>query len=190
MEPKLHDNEHFENLDFAGQPVPKSEYYQCWFRKCNFNKCDLSEVDFDECIFTDCDLTMAVLRNAGMRNIRFEQCKLLGVDFSICNTFRFEVGFVACVLDYSIFFKLKMPKTQFRNCTLKEAEFAEADLSQALFDRCDMENAGFAFTNLEKADLSTAFNYRIDPEQTRIRRAQFTYPAVLGLLSKYDITVT
>lgn len=189
MAKTLCESERYENLDLAEQYVDSCEYYKCTFVKCNFSKADLSDVDFDECTFENCDLTMAKLKNSGMRDLRFDHCKLLGLDFSVCNQFRFGARFSDCILDYSIFFKLKIPKTLFANCSLKEAEFAEADLSSALFDNCDLENAGFAFTDLRKADLRTSANYRIDPEQTRIRGARFSYPALLGLLTKYDISV-
>jgi len=49
--------------------------------------------------------------------------------------------------------------------------------------------AMFIHTNLEKADFRSAFNYSIDPETNRIRKARFSVPAVTGLLDKYDIEI-
>lgn len=187
MDQSLYELERYEGLDRSGEAAAPAEYYKCTFVKCNFNKADLSGVDFDECTFEECDLTMVKLKNSGMRDAIFRKCKLLGVDFSVCNTFRFGAGFTDCILDYSIFFKLKIPKVVFKNCSLKEAEFAETDLTAAIFDNCSLEHTGFAFANLEKADLRTAYGYTIDPEQTRVRRARFSYPALTGLLAKYDI---
>jgi hypothetical protein len=43
--------------------------------------------------------------------------------------------------------------------------------------------------NLEKADFSTAKNYTIDAENNKLKKAIFSLPEVIGLLSKYDIII-
>ena len=58
-----------------------------------------------------------------------------------------------------------------------------------MFENCDLEHAMFDRTILENADLRTSFNYSIDPENNRIRRAKFSITAVAGLLEKYDIEI-
>lgn len=72
---------------------------------------------------------------------------------------------------------------------MQEVDFTEADLSISTFDHCDLSNAKFEKTNLEKADFTTAYNYTIDPEINRIKKARFAIPEVIGLLSKYDIVI-
>lgn len=182
-----YESERYEGLDRREEPAQPCEYYKCTFVRCNFEKADLSGVDLDECVFEECDLTMAKFNNSGMRDVVFRKCKLMGVDFSVCNPFRFGASFNDCVMTYSIFYKLKIPRTVFRDCRLGEAVFGEADLTSAVFDNCSLAGADFAFANLEKADMRTARHYTIDPEKTRLRKARFSYPALLGLLSKYDI---
>jgi hypothetical protein len=49
--------------------------------------------------------------------------------------------------------------------------------------------AAFVGTNLEKTDFRTARNYSFDPEQNKLKKARFSHPAVVGLLTKYDIIV-
>ncbi|OQA01530.1 MAG: hypothetical protein BWY70_00347 [Bacteroidetes bacterium ADurb.Bin408] len=44
-------------------------------------------------------------------------------------------------------------------------------------------------TNLEKADLRTAFNYIIDPELNHIKKARFSLRGISGLLAKYNIDI-
>ena len=68
-------------------------------------------------------------------------------------------------------------------------DFTEADLNNASFDNCDLIGAKFEKTNLEKADLSTSFNYSIDPELNRIKKAKFSIDGIAGLLDKYDIEI-
>jgi hypothetical protein len=47
----------------------------------------------------------------------------------------------------------------------------------------------FSQTNLEKADFTTAFNYQIDPEQNRMKKARFSPEGIAGLLVKYKIVI-
>jgi uncharacterized protein YjbI with pentapeptide repeats len=84
---------------------------------------------------------------------------------------------------------LKLAKTRFINCSLKETDFAEADLSSSVFNNCDLAHAGFDNTNLEKADLRTAYNYSIDPERNKVKKAKFSAAGLSGLLHKYDLII-
>jgi uncharacterized protein YjbI with pentapeptide repeats len=76
-----------------------------------------------------------------------------------------------------------------KNCTLHEVDFTEADLSASTFDNCDLLNASFDKTILEKADFRTSYNYIIDPENNRIKKAKFSRNGIAGLLNKYDIEI-
>jgi hypothetical protein len=40
-----------------------------------------------------------------------------------------------------------------------------------------------------KADLSTSFNYQIDPERNKLKGARFSLHGIGGLLHKYDIKI-
>jgi uncharacterized protein YjbI with pentapeptide repeats len=79
--------------------------------------------------------------------------------------------------------------TIFKNASLKESDFSECDLTGSIFEKCDLEGALFENTNLEKADFRTSFNYSIDPEINRIRKAKFSISEISGLLNKYDIEI-
>ena len=52
-----------------------------------------------------------------------------------------------------------------------------------------ISKAIFENTILEKADFRTAYNYAIDPEINKIKRARFSSFGVAGLLQKYDIDI-
>ena len=132
---------------------------------------------------------MAKLEKTAVKDIQFKECKLLGVHFETCDEFLFAVGFENCLLNLSSFYKRKLKKTKFINCSLHEADFAEADLGSSVFDNCDLANAIFQHTNLEKADFRTSYNYSIDPELNKIKKAKFSIPSVTGLLDKYDIEI-
>lgn len=75
------------------------------------------------------------------------------------------------------------------NVQLQEADFTDSDLSQAVFSNCDFSGATFDNTNMEKADFRTSFNYSLDPEKNKIKKARFSIPGVIGLLDKYKIEI-
>jgi hypothetical protein len=52
-----------------------------------------------------------------------------------------------------------------------------------------MYKAVFDNTILEDADLRTAENYSIDPENNYIRKAKVASEALPGLLEKYDLEI-
>ena len=93
-------------------------------------------------------------------------------------------------MDYAVFMAKKMPETHFEGCRLKEVDFTQCDLSKAVFDKCDLEGAVFDRTILEKADFRSAENYRIDPENNRIKKAKFSVLGLEGLLGIYDIDIS
>ncbi len=78
---------------------------------------------------------------------------------------------------------------RFRNCSLIAADFMKADLTEVLFDRCDLYRALFSNTILNKADFRTSFNYSLDPEKNKIKKALFSLGSVKGLLEKHEIEV-
>lgn len=95
-----------------------------------------------------------------------------------------------CVLDHSVLVKRRMPKTGFVKCSLKGVDFSEADLSQAILD--DYNIAGRrvrADRFLRKADLATAFNFRIDPRSNDLRGARFSLQGALELLNCFGVVV-
>ena len=114
---------------------------------------------------------------------------MAGLRFDTCNQFGLSFNFNDCSLNHSVFYKIKIKNTVFNNCKLNEADFTGCDLTGSVFSKCNLERAIFENTILEKADLRTAFNYSIDPDANRIKKAKFSIGQIAGLLSKYDIII-
>lgn len=189
MEKNYIEDKIFQNIDFTTTELSDGEYEKCLFVNCNFSNLDLSKLNFSECEFSGCNMSLADLTRTGFQGSKFKDCKLLGLHFDNCNEFRFTVEFDNCVLNLSSFYKRKLKKTSFKNSSLQEVDFTETNLSGSLFANCDLTRAIFENTILEKADLRTAFNYSIDPEKNKIKKAMFSMPAIAGLLDKYDIEI-
>lgn len=189
MEPVVHEDKTFDKADFSEKPMPRSEFADCLFNNCNFLKAIIGNSDFIDCTFNNCNFSLAVMENTGLTNAMFSGCKMVGIDFSKCSDFLFSVSFVNCPLDYCSFYRKKMKKTVFRDCSIKDADFTETDLGMAVFAHCDLLNTVFIGSMLEKTDFRTARNYAFDPALNNIKKAKFSLAGVTGLLVKYDIEV-
>lgn len=184
----IHDRT-FSHITTEELPAGSKEYDNCRFTGCDFHESRMHNLVFLDCIFENCNLTLVKLQNVALQGAIFRNCKLLGTDFSVCNDLAFEASFEDCNLDLTSFFRRRMMKFSFTGCSLQEANFTESNLSGAGFMNCNLSRAIFNRTNLTGSDFRTAMNYSIDPEANLMKKAQFSFPGVLGLLEKYDIIV-
>lgn len=132
---------------------------------------------------------MAKLGSTSFRDVRFKDCKLLGLRFDHCSDFLFSVSFENCMLNLASFYRMKIKGTKFKDCMMREADMTDADLTGIKFENCDLLKASFETSILEKADFRTAYNYSFDPELNKIKKAKFSREGLAGLLAKYDIEI-
>jgi len=189
MNTSFTENRKFEKIDFRETELPAGSYEECQFLNCNLNNVDLSGMIFVSCTFDGCDASLVKLKNTSLQEVKFVNCKLLGVQFSDCRKFLLELDFENCMIKLSLFSGMKLKNRHFKNCNLQEADFSEADLSGTFFENCDLLQSTFFHTNLEKANFTSAFNYSINPENNRLRKARFSIPGVIGLLDTYGIEI-
>lgn len=189
MNTELFEEEVYKGENYTNTPLAKGSYEYCTFIECNFLNADLSHITFVECSFQQCDLTNANLNQTAFKEVSFKHCKLMGLRFDYCNPFLMAVRFEHCNLKLSSFYGLALKNTVFETCNLQEADFTESDFTGANFANSDLGLATFDRTTLEKADFRTAYNYAIDPELNRIKKAKFSADSLAGLLGKFDIVV-
>ena len=187
MERAFIDNEVFENITLQTTPLAFGDYEVCTFKNCDFSNSDLSDMNFSDCEFSGCNFSLVKLLNTTLRDVRFTNCKILGLHFEECNNLMISFEFTGCMLSVCSFFRLRLKKTRFINSKINDIDFTETDLNHSLFDNCDLHLSVFHNTNLEGADFTNSFNYSIDPEQNRIRKAKFSISGLPGLLGKYEI---
>ena len=179
----------YEDLLWNDEPLPIGEYENCTFKNCDFSNADFSDINFLECEFLGCNLSLVKLTHSSLREVKFIKCKLLGLHFEECNDLLISIDFADCILNISSFYRLKLKNTKFLNSAIIDVDFTETDLSNSVFENCDLKSTIFQNTNLEGADFRSSYNYSIDPELNRIRKAKFSMPWIIGLLDKYDIYI-
>lgn len=181
--------EHFENKDFRKESFPKGEYECCRFSHCQLSEEDLSGCVFIDCEFESCDLSTCKLDNTAFREVRFTDCKMLGLRFDDCNTFLLELYFHDCNINMSSFFQLNVKAFQFQNCSMQDVDMAEVEAEKVAFPDCDLSRAIFERSHLEGADFRTSIGLQMDPDANRIKGAKFSRECALGLLHKYQIVI-
>lgn len=178
-----------KNLILRDKPLTIGEYENCTFINCDFSEANLSDINFLECEFIGCNFSLVKLTNTSLREVRFKKCKLLGLHFEDCNNLLITIDFEDCILNISSFYKLKLKKTRFINSNIIDVDFTETDLNKSIFENCDLKSTTFQNTNLEGADFRSSYNYSIDPDLNRIKKAKFSIQWIAGLLDKYDIDI-
>ena len=185
----FHESKAFKNLVQPGNEVVENEFENCSFENCDFSDGKMISCKFIDCKFTNCNLSMVNLNLCVVNNVVFNECKLLGINFSNCVGLSFAVKFESCLLDYCSFANKKLAKTIFSDSSLKSTDFTESDLSKSKFLNCDLTNTLFYRSILTEVDFTSASNYNIDPEANIIKRAKFSLDGVSGLLNKYNIEI-
>jgi fluoroquinolone resistance protein len=189
MEEAFVENKTYEKPDFKESLFPRGEYDNCTFNNCDFSKANFSLSRFIDCTFLNCNLSLVRLGETIFRDAKFFGCKMLGLLFNDCNKFGLSFAFDNCTLNHSSFFQTRIKKTIFKNSELQEVDWTGCDLTGSVFSHCDLKDAKFENTILEKVDFRNSFNYSIDPEMNRIKKARFSLTGIAGLLDKYDIQI-
>lgn len=185
----IHENKIFKDIDYFEKTVTDREFIECTFINCNLSSSDFSRTDFVECRFENCNLSMMKLDEVVLNDVKFVDCKMHGIDFSVSNEYIFTVDFVRCHIDYSSFYRRKMLKTVFNDCSLKDVDFFEAILTESKFLKCDFLRAQFSHTNLERCDFTSAYDYSIDPADNKLKKARFSINEIMGLLGQHGIII-
>jgi uncharacterized protein YjbI with pentapeptide repeats len=189
MNPILHENKTFSQINYAEKHLQGREFINCVFEQCDFSKAVIRDTDFMSCIFKECNFTMCHWPGSGLDKAIFAGCKILGVDFTQCNQMMFSPIFDQCYLDYSIFYGLKIRKMQFLRCSLKEVDASYADLTAAVFTGSDLLGMKFISTVLDKADLRDTEHLSLDPELNKMKKARLSMRDLPGLLDKHQLEI-
>ncbi len=182
-------DQEFSTQVFDDSNTSYKEFENCTFIDCDFRTCTFKTVTFVDCIFTNCNFKATAINYVSLRGVQFNGCDFTAVNFAMTDQVIYEFHFKDCLLDYAKFYALKLRKMQFINCSLIAVDFMGSDLSEALFDNCNMRHAVFIDTIAHKADFSTSYDFVIDPEKNKLKRAIFSTEGLKGLLTKYDLVI-
>jgi uncharacterized protein YjbI with pentapeptide repeats len=189
MKEQIAFGEIFQSVNFNEKHFQIGEYDECTFIHCDFSGVDLSSSVFTDCVFTGCNFSMSKLNGTSFSKVKFMDCKMIGIHFETCNPFMFTVFFKHCILDLSSFHGMKIPAIQYVHCSMREADLTDTNLTGAIFTGSDLYMTVFQQTNLEKADLSEAHHFHINPVANKVKKAKFSREGLEGLLVGFDIKI-
>jgi uncharacterized protein YjbI with pentapeptide repeats len=179
----------FRNFVFDENDIKYKDYENCTFHNCDFRSCLFQTVTFIDCNFQDCNFQDTKINYVSLRGAFFTNCNFTSVNFAMTDQVLYEFNFKDCLLDYAKFYALKLKKMQFTNCSMIAVDFMGSDLTEVLFDNCNLRRAVFIDTIANKADFYTSYDYTIDPEKNKLKKAIFSVDGLKGLLEKYDLVI-
>lgn len=172
----------FESANFSDVELAGHAFEDCTFESCHFGETTLLRASFVNCLFESCDFVLSRLEGAKLNGARFRKSKLVGVNFAGASKFGFLPDFEDCLLDSSVFCDNCLKKVRFSRCIVRNGDFMECDIREAVFESTSLEGTDFHKCNLEKADLTCARDYSIDPATNRLARARFSLPEAQSFL--------
>lgn len=179
----------YNNITLDEKGLNLKEFECCTFNICDFSHCNFIGVIFIDCTFNDCIFSGAKINHVALRTVYFNRCKIVDVNFAMCDKLIFEIHFKESTLDFSKFYTLKIKGTTFVDCSLIAVDFMSTDLTEVVFDNCDLYRSEFSKANASKANFKTSYNYTIDPTKTKVKKGIFSLNGVKGLLFKHEIAV-
>lgn len=179
----------YNQITFSKYELTNNEYENCIFNHCDFTEANFAGAIFVDCTFQHCNFKEAKIGHVGLRQVQFMDSDFTGVNFAMTDQVIYEFHFTNCLLDYAMFYKLKLKGMQFTNCSMVSVDFMESDLTEALFDNCNLRLAVFSDTNLTKADFYSSQNFSIHPTKNKIKKAIFSNENVKGLLDHFEVII-
>lgn len=194
-------NKEHNAVEFKKIVVPKTqalsviEFNDCTFSQCVFQEMAFRDCKFHRCVFKKCDLSLAKLDGTVFTETKFEDCKLLGINWTTSAWGKSKVAamkpvdFTGCSLNYNVFMGMSLRRVVMTQCTALDVGFEDANLSEADCRETDFAGSRFSRTDLTGADFRRARNYSISPLSNKIKGAKFTLPEAMSLLDGLGIVL-
>jgi|GEM_PF-80786 len=183
------EGEVFSDLDLQELSLDDKAFYSCQFRNCTMGHCHFNRCRFEDCQFDTTDLTLVKLNQTAFQDVEFKNCKLMGIDWRDARQILFQVAFFECTISYGSFVGMPLQETHFIDCTAEEVNFTDALLNKARFSGTRLSGSYFEGADLRQADLSTATDYIIDPQKTKLQKTKFSLQGLLQTAKLQGIVV-
>lgn len=180
--------ESFGKINFKEQKAESVEFYKCTFTSCIFNNSIFEDCVFEKCTFTGCDLSVVKFTGSSFIDVTFADCKMIGIDWTLVQK-HVSINFFKCLLNESSFYKMDLRSCKIEECTAHSVDFENANLSKTICCKTDFLNSKFNEADLSSADFRGALNYSINPNYTKIKKAKFSLPEAVSLLSAWNIII-
>jgi len=188
----------FEEQEIKDRQFEDESFEDIEFVECNFTGCQFLNVKLKNCKFKNCRFNNCVIGNIGLlyceaTNLEFVNSVLIGIIWNDLKNKRIETtifrSMKACTIKYNYFTNLKLIKYDFSGSQFDESYFEECKLTQAKFNSVNLHGTKFIKCDLSGADFRDALEYVIDITDNKMKKAKFSFPEVINLLSSLDIII-
>lgn len=183
------ENETFTSLDLQNADLADKEFYRCTFENCQLQESRWKDTTLEACIVRGCNVTRAQLGRAALRDVRFESCKLMGIDWSNIGS-NPEFSFADSGLSYCSFVGLSLRKMEFVRCVAREVNFFDLDLTDSDFTGTDLAGSTFRGCTLTRTDFSGTQGAFLDPAHNRMKDTRVPLESVVHLAKTLGMLVT
>ena len=183
-----YDDETFKDFSLDGLIISGISFDYCRFKNCSFNKTVFENCSFSESTFDSCDLSLVSVTTSLFNDVKFIDSKAIGINYASIGL-PFEVSFENTDISMSSFYMLDLRHTQFIKSKLHDVDFVKTNLQKANFKESDLLGSSFSNTNLSNADLSTAYNYMIDPNKNNLKGTKVSLPEASSFLKYFEMKI-
>jgi fluoroquinolone resistance protein len=183
-----YEDRQFTSLACQDTELKDIEFFQCRFDGCRFLRTTFRQCRFEQCVFEKCDVSLLKVPESSFIGVRFLNSKMLGIDWTQAAV-PLTLAFQGSNVSHSMFMRLSLQRMEMVECIAREVDFTGTNLTRANLAKTDFLGSRFADTNLSYADFSKAVNYAIDPRANRLKKAVFSMPEAVSLLSAFDIVL-
>ena len=178
----------FTDLVLEAADLSGKELQRCTFHRCKLPATRWARSKLEECRFEHCDLTRMAPQELALREVVFQDSKLMGVDWTDLGPLP-NASFEACDLRYASFVKLKLRATKFLRCTARESNFIDVDLTEADFSGTDLTDSTIRGCTLAKTNFSRATGVLFDVQHNRVKGARIGLEAALAMARSAGMVV-
>ena len=190
--------EYFEEQDIINKQFEEENFENIEFVECNFTGCQFLNIKIKNCKFKNCRFKNCVIGNIGFlyceaTNLEFSNSVLIGIIWNDLKNKRIETAIFRsmkdCTIKYNYFTNLKLVKYNFIGSQFDESYFEECKLVEAKFNGVNLHGTKFIKCDLSGADFRDALEYEIDISDNKLKKAKFSFPEVVSLLSSLNIII-
>lgn len=184
-------SENFIELNFAGKQIVEKEFDNCTFKNCDFNEMTFSRCKFIDCQFINCNLNMIKISYSKFLDVTFEDCKMLGIDWTKASWPNFNLysplKFYNSLINDCNFFGLNLNEIVIEGCKAQRVDFRSGCFANGDFSYSDLSESLFNETDLTCANFTDSTDYNIDIFNNQIKNAKFSRYQAINLLNSLDI---
>jgi len=179
--------------DVSWERVEESEFHGCTFVGSNLSEAIVSDTRFVECRFERCDFSLWKPSGSLIGSCRFEDSRLLGIDWTLADWPRvalYEANvFLRCDLSMGTFADLELGSIHFIECRLRESSFRFARMAGADLRGSDCLGTDFQGADLSGAGLVGAIGLLVDPLSSKLQGATVDAAAGIAILGSLGINL-